>query len=101
MPVRREPCSTTGPIAIPPMRLTPANMRGTVAIMPSAAASVAPLAGSIVRMAVATIGGWFAIEHLQLGLDGVFVAIAASLAIYGCTIGGALLLRPWQARVAP
>jgi len=59
----------------------------------------APLAGSVVRLLVATVGGWFAVERLGSGLEGVFGAVAASLAIYGCTIGGALLLRPWRARV--
>jgi putative MATE family efflux protein len=59
----------------------------------------APLIGSVVRLLVATMGGWLAVERLGLGLNGVFGAVAASLAIYGCVIGGALLLRPWQARV--
>jgi hypothetical protein len=51
-------------------------------------------------MIVATAGGWFAVERLGLGLDGVFAAIAASLAIYGGLIGGTLLTRPWRGRHA-
>ena len=57
-----------------------------------------PFSASVVRMIVATAGGWFAIEKMGLGLDGVFSAIAAGLAVYGCLIGGSLLVRPWRAR---
>ncbi len=58
----------------------------------------APLFGSLVRFAVATLGGWFAVEKLGLGLDGVFAAVAVSLVAYGAMIGGTLLIRPWQAK---
>jgi putative MATE family efflux protein len=57
-----------------------------------------PFSASIVRMIVATAGGWFAIEKMGLGLDGVFLAIAAGLTVYGCLIAGSLLVRPWRAR---
>jgi len=57
-----------------------------------------PVVASIARLMVAAGGGWFAVEKLGLGLDGVFMAIAASLAIYGVLIGGALLLFPWKSR---
>jgi MATE family, multidrug efflux pump len=58
----------------------------------------APLTASIVRMLVATAGGWFAIEHLGLGLNGVFWAMAASLVLYGATIALPLLVKPWRDR---
>ena len=35
-------------------------------------------------MVVATAGGWFAIERLGTGLDGIFVAIAAGIVLFGC-----------------
>jgi len=57
-----------------------------------------PFSASIVRMIVATAGGWFALEKMKLGLDGVFLAIAAGLVAYGCLIAGSLLVRPWRAR---
>jgi Na+-driven multidrug efflux pump len=57
-----------------------------------------PVVASVARLAVAAGGGWFAVEKIGLGLDGVFMAIAASLAIYGFLIGGALLLFPWRSR---
>jgi Na+-driven multidrug efflux pump len=57
-----------------------------------------PFSASIVRMIVATAGGWLAIEQMGLGLDGVFLAIAASLVAYGCLIAGSLFVRPWRAR---
>ena len=57
-----------------------------------------PVIASIARLVVAAAGGWFAVERMGLGLDGVFMAIAASLAIYGLLIAGALLLFPWKSR---
>ena len=58
----------------------------------------APFWAGVARMAVATSGGWFVVEKLGWGLDGVFIAIAAGIVLYGGTIAGALLLRPWKAR---
>jgi len=57
-----------------------------------------PVAASVARLVVAAAGGWFAAEKLGLGLDGVFMAVAASLAIYGLLIAGALLFFPWKSR---
>jgi putative MATE family efflux protein len=54
-----------------------------------------PVIASLARLATAAGGGWLASEYLSLGLDGVFMAIAASLVVYGGLIGGSLLLRPW------
>ena len=55
-----------------------------------------PFTASLVRLVVATAGGWYAGEKMGLGLDGVFSAIAAGLAAYGCLIAGGLLVRPWR-----
>jgi putative MATE family efflux protein len=57
-----------------------------------------PVAASLSRLAIAAGGGWFAIEHLSLGLEGVFGAIGASLIVYGGLIAGILLLAPWRAK---
>jgi putative MATE family efflux protein len=57
-----------------------------------------PVIASVSRLAVAAGGGWFAMEKMGFGLEGVFMAIAASLAIYGLLIAGALLLFPWRSR---
>jgi putative MATE family efflux protein len=57
-----------------------------------------PVMASLARLAVAAGGGWFAIEVLSLGLDGVFSAIGASIVVYGALIAGMLLLAPWRAR---
>jgi putative MATE family efflux protein len=57
-----------------------------------------PVIASIARLGVAAGGGWFAVEKMGLGLDGIFMAIAASLAIYGLLIASALLLFPWKPR---
>ncbi|HEY2876024.1 MAG TPA: MATE family efflux transporter, partial [Reyranella sp.] len=57
-----------------------------------------PVAASVARLAIAAGGGWFAIEHLSLGLEGVFGAIGASLIVYGGLIAASLLLAPWRAK---
>ena len=55
----------------------------------------APFYAGIARMIVATAGGWFAIDRLGLGLDGVFTAIAAGIVLFGSMIAGPLLIKPW------
>lgn len=55
-----------------------------------------PVAAGLVRVAVATAGGWFAVEKLGMGLDGVFAAMAVGMAVYGCLIAGSLLVAPWR-----
>jgi putative MATE family efflux protein len=55
----------------------------------------APFFAGITRMAVATGGGWLAVEQLGLGLDGVFIAIAAGIITFGALIAGPLLVKPW------
>ena len=57
-----------------------------------------PVAASLARLAIASGGGWFAIERLSLGLEGVFGAIGVSLIVYGGLIAGTLLLAPWRAK---
>jgi MATE family, multidrug efflux pump len=56
---------------------------------------MAPFLAGITRLLVATIGGWFAIDILGLGLDGVFWAIAVGMVSFGAMIAGPLLLKPW------
>jgi putative MATE family efflux protein len=55
----------------------------------------APFFAGIARMAVATLGGWLAVETFGLGLDGVFAAIAVGIVIFGGLIAGPLLVKPW------
>jgi Na+-driven multidrug efflux pump len=55
----------------------------------------APFFAGITRLVIATLGGWLAIERFGLGLDGVFIAIAAGIIVYGSLIAGPLLLKPW------
>jgi len=59
---------------------------------------IVPVIASIARLIAAAGGGWFAVEKLGLGLEGVFGAIAASLAIYGLLIAGSLAVMPWKSR---
>ncbi|MDP1965586.1 MAG: MATE family efflux transporter [Reyranella sp.] len=55
-----------------------------------------PVVAGLMRVAVATAGGWFAVEHMGSGLDGVFAAMAVGMAVYGCAIAVPLLVRPWH-----
>ncbi|MGH6952080.1 MAG: MATE family efflux transporter, partial [Solimonas sp.] len=55
----------------------------------------APFLAGLVRMAIATIGGWLAVTQLGVGLDGVFTAIAIGMIAFGSLIAGPLLLKPW------
>jgi putative MATE family efflux protein len=57
-----------------------------------------PVAAGIARMIITTVGGWILIEDTQLGLAGVFVAIAAGMIVYGGLIAGALFIAPWRTR---
>ncbi len=58
----------------------------------------APFAAGVTRLFVASLGGWFAIEHLGWGLPGVFVAIAVGIVTFGSLIAGPLLVHPWRGR---
>jgi putative MATE family efflux protein len=56
----------------------------------------APLMASFARMITATIAGWIVVEKTNLGLDGLFGAIALGIVVYGCSIAASLLVRPWR-----
>jgi Na+-driven multidrug efflux pump len=55
-----------------------------------------PVTASLARTTVTIVGGWILVNDVQLGLDGVFTAIAAGIITYACLISGALLIAPWQ-----
>jgi hypothetical protein len=57
-----------------------------------------PLVASFARMITATVAGWLVVEKTQLGLDGVFGAMALGMTVYGCLIAGSLLIIPWRER---
>ena len=57
-----------------------------------------PVAAGIARMIVTTVGGWVLVEYTQLGLQGVFIAIAAGMIVYGGLIAGSLFVAPWRKR---
>lgn len=59
-----------------------------------------PVFASVLRMAVTVIGGWVAVETLDLGLEGVFVAIAVGMVVHGGLMAGLLLVAPWRPREA-
>jgi Na+-driven multidrug efflux pump len=60
----------------------------------------APFFAGLARMAIATGGGWFAVERLGWGLDGVFTAIALGMIAFGALIALPLLIKPWQPKHA-
>lgn len=59
---------------------------------------VAPVFAASLRMVATVAGGWIAIEKLDLGLEGVFAAIAVGMAVYGGLMAGLLLVAPWRPR---
>jgi putative MATE family efflux protein len=61
----------------------------------------APFVAGLARLAVATIGGWCAVEILGWGLSGVFTAIALGMIVFGSLIAGPLLVRPWKPKAWP
>jgi putative MATE family efflux protein len=58
----------------------------------------APVLAASLRMVATVIGGWIAVEQLDLGLEGVFAAIAVGMAVYGGLMAGLLLVAPWRPR---
>ena len=60
---------------------------------------ITPLVASAVRLTVSTAGGWYAVETLRTGLDGVFGMIAVGTIAYGSVNAGRLFIAPWRARV--
>jgi putative MATE family efflux protein len=58
----------------------------------------APFFAGVTRLFAATLGGWFAVDHLGWGLPGVFTAIAVGMIAFGVLIAGPLLIRPWRGR---
>ncbi len=53
-----------------------------------------PLLAGLLRLLVATLGGWAALAFTG-SVDAVFVALAAALAIYGVLLGGAIAAGAW------
>ena len=61
----------------------------------------APLVASIARMMTSTTAGWLVVENTDLGLGGLFAAIALGITVYGCMIAGSLLVAPWRGPHGP
>ena len=59
---------------------------------------MAPLTASFARMITATVAGWIVVEKTNLGLDGLFGAIALGIIVYGCWIATSLLVKPWRGK---
>jgi Na+-driven multidrug efflux pump len=59
-----------------------------------------PVFAAALRMVATVVGGWVAVEKLDLGLEGVFAAIAVGMAVYGALMAGLLLVAPWRPRQA-
>jgi Na+-driven multidrug efflux pump len=54
-----------------------------------------PLAGSLARLAVVSVGGWVCVHLLHTPATGFFAVVALSLLVYGATIAGAIRLGSW------
>lgn len=59
-----------------------------------------PVFAAGLRMVATVVGGWVAVDKLDLGLEGVFAAIAVGMAVYGGLMAGLLLVAPWRPRDA-
>jgi Na+-driven multidrug efflux pump len=55
-----------------------------------------PLVGSASRLLVIALGGWLCVHALQTPASGFFAVVAASLAVYGSIIAGAIGLGRWK-----
>jgi Na+-driven multidrug efflux pump len=58
----------------------------------------APLLASIARMLTSTTAAWLVVEKTDLGLGGLFAAIALGIVVYGCVIPASLLVAPWRGK---
>jgi putative MATE family efflux protein len=58
----------------------------------------APLMASFARMITAVVAGWIVVEKTNLGLGGLFGAIALGIIVYGCWVAASLLVTPWRER---
>ena len=47
-----------------------------------------PFLASFAQMITAMIAGWIVVEKTDLGLDGLFGAIALGIVVYGCWFAG-------------
>ena len=54
-----------------------------------------PLAGSVARLVLVTLGGWICVHLLHSAAEGFFAVVAASLAVYALIIAGAIRLGSW------
>jgi putative MATE family efflux protein len=55
-----------------------------------------PLAGSVARLVIVTLGGWLCLHVWQAPASAFFGVVAVSLAMYGLTIAGAIKLGSWK-----
>ncbi|ABC62597.1 MATE family efflux transporter [Erythrobacter litoralis] len=55
-----------------------------------------PVAATIARVALALGGGWWLGFRLECGLDGIYIAAAAAMAIYGLMMAGSVKLGAWR-----
>lgn len=59
-----------------------------------------PLIGGMVRLVVATVGGWLVLK-LVGNVDGVFIALAAALIIFGIINAASIYFGAWGPRSTP
>jgi putative MATE family efflux protein len=57
-----------------------------------------PIAAAVARLLAAAGGGWYAVHRLDLGLRGLFIAVATGVLIYALIVALPLLLTPQRPR---
>ncbi|GAA4052892.1 MATE family efflux transporter [Parerythrobacter jejuensis] len=55
-----------------------------------------PVAATILRVILALGGGWFLAFQLGYGLDGIYIAAAAAMTVFGVMIAGSVKLGGWR-----
>lgn len=56
-----------------------------------------PVAATIMRVMLAVGGGWWLAFHLGMGLDGIYIAAATAMAVFGTMLAGSVKLGAWRA----
>jgi putative MATE family efflux protein len=54
-----------------------------------------PLAGSMGRLVILSVGGWLCVQVFQIPASGLFAVVALSLVVYGSTLAIAIRLGSW------
>ena len=58
-----------------------------------------PIAATVVRVLLAVGGAWLLAFWLDMGVDGIFIATAVAMAMFGVMIASSLKLGAWRGQL--